>query len=274
MSRENSDGRIYAFGYSPAAIGLMGSRTAAVNAGFLLPRLTSGMSVLDVGCGPGSITVGLAEAIAPGEAVGVDIEASQIELAREKAAKLGLGNCRFETASVLALPFPNDGFDVVYGHTILMQFSDVGPVLEEVKRVLKPGGLAAFREIDFGASLYGPADVAMKTVMSTLQRSVRENDGYPDIGRDLPALFAGVGLNVLSARPVYAYSPNAEARAGMYRAMSGLWTQADFVNEAVGKGWITEDERASVARRLEMEAKDPGGLSGTTYVEVIGQMPA
>jgi SAM-dependent methyltransferase len=272
MANENSSGRVYAFGYSPAAVGMMDGRTAAANAGFLLPSLKSGMSVLDIGCGPGSITVGLAEAVAPGETVGVDIEPSQIDLARDRVAKMGLNNCRFEVASVFTLPFPDDTFDVVFGHTILMQFHEIDPVLDEVKRVLKPGGLAAFREIDFGASLFGPADAAMNKVFSTLRRSVLENEGYPDIGRDLPALFAGAGLNILSARPIYMHAPTVEARTGMYRAMTGLWEQADFVKEAIQLGWLTEEERASVTRQLELEAKEPGGISGTTYVEVIGQL--
>ena len=63
MSERNSDGRVYAFGYSPAAVGLMENRSAAMNAAFLLPELKADMSVLDIGCGPGSITVGLAESV-------------------------------------------------------------------------------------------------------------------------------------------------------------------------------------------------------------------
>lgn len=82
MAEKNSDGRIYAFGYSLAAVDLMETRSAAMNAAFLLPELAEDFSVLDIGCDPGSITVGLAEHFPSGQAMGLDIEPSQIELAR------------------------------------------------------------------------------------------------------------------------------------------------------------------------------------------------
>ena len=67
----------YTLGYSPQTIQQLQRRTAANEAGFLLPHLSAGMRLLDCGCGPGSITAGLAEAVAPGQAVGVDIEPNQ-----------------------------------------------------------------------------------------------------------------------------------------------------------------------------------------------------
>ena len=79
-------------------------RTAGVQGAFFLPYLHPGMTVLDCGCGPGTITIGLAEAVAPGEAVGVDLEASQIDLARAKALERGIPHLRFETGNVYDLP--------------------------------------------------------------------------------------------------------------------------------------------------------------------------
>ena len=61
-------------------------RTAQVNAAFLLPHLKPGMRLLDCGCGPGSITVGLAQAVAPAETVGIDASPDAIEAARAHAA--------------------------------------------------------------------------------------------------------------------------------------------------------------------------------------------
>ena len=143
--------KIYPFGYNAAAISMMQSRTAEASAGFLLDRVQPGSSLLDIGCGPGSITVGMAKALAPGKVVGIDIEPSQVDLGRQHALEEGVSNCTFEAASVLELPMADETFDAVYGHTILMQFSDLEPVLDEVTRVLKPGGLVGFREIDLRA---------------------------------------------------------------------------------------------------------------------------
>jgi ubiquinone/menaquinone biosynthesis C-methylase UbiE len=81
------------------------TRTAARQAAFFLPYLQSGMRLLDCGCGPGTITLGLAEVVAPGEVIGIDIGAAQIEDARLAAARREITNLRFEVASVYELPF-------------------------------------------------------------------------------------------------------------------------------------------------------------------------
>lgn len=242
-----------------------------MNAAFLLPELAEDMSVLDIGCGPGSITIGLAEQVPSGKAIGLDIEPSQIKLANARAEEIGLTNCDFDVGSALDLPYPDASFDVVFGHTILMQFSNPEPVLKEVKRVLKPGGLAAFRELDFAASLFGPAGSAIETVWSTLRRSILENDGYPDIGRDLPRLCTNSGFQVTWAKPVYFNAPTPKARAGMHAAMGDLWQQAGFVSDAVQAGWLTEADRTAVQNRLKAEAEDMAVLSSTTYVEVLAR---
>lgn len=271
--RDNED-RVYAFGYSPAAVGLMESRSAEVHAAFLLKHLLSGMDVLDIGCGPGSITVGLASAVSPGEVVGVDIEASQIELGCQRAESLGLENCRFQVGSVFDLPMDDDSVDVVYGHTILMQFRELDAVLAQVKRVLKPGGVVGFREIDFGASLYHSDDSALRYVMSTLRRAIFHNHGNPDIGRALPSILYDAGFQIVSASATYACAATPEAKAGVYAAMARLWDQADFVGQAESLGWLDAEERESIVKRLEEEGADPGSISGTSYVEVVGRVGA
>lgn len=265
--------KIYPFGYNAAAVSMMMSRSAKANAGFLLDHLSPGAALLDVGCGPGSITVGIARELAPGSVVGVDIEASQVELATQHAQDEGVDNCRFETASILNLPMSNGQFDAVYGHTILMQFADTVPVLEEVTRVLRPGGLVGFREIDLGACLFHSEESAMKDVLHTLRRSVSHNQGNPDIGRSLPAILSSAGLEIMHVSAKYHVAPTPAAKKGMYAAMSGLWTQAEFPVQAEEQGWISRSEREAVVRRLEDEAADPASFSGTSYVEVVARKP-
>src|SRR5262249_54126262 len=95
----------YTHGHAPAGIRHHGQRTAEEAAAFLLPELRPGMRLLDVGCGPGSITRGLAERLVPGEVVGVDLSAETLAGARAEAAARGLSNLRYQEGSVYALPF-------------------------------------------------------------------------------------------------------------------------------------------------------------------------
>src|SRR5512132_437390 len=104
----------YTMGYGPAAVALMGARSAQTHAAFFLPHLKPGMRLLDCGCGPGTVTLGFAEMVAPGSAIGTDIEASQMALATETAIKRGISNARFEPASIYELPFEDSSFDAVF----------------------------------------------------------------------------------------------------------------------------------------------------------------
>jgi len=267
-----SDERIYPFGYGSAATGMMESRNARDNAGFLLTYLKPGMAVVDVGCGPGSITVGLAEAVVPGDVLGIDIEASHIALGQERAASLGLDNCRFETASIFDLPLSDDSIDAVYGHTILMQFSDLDAVLREIKRVLKPSGLVGFREIDFGASLYHSDTSAFCQLQQMLRRSIAHNDGNPDIGRSLPSILANAGFDILTTGVAYNVAPTPEAMARRNAMMARVWEESEFPRQAEALGWISSEDRATMVSRLEEEALDQGSFAATTYVEVVGRL--
>ncbi|MBI4339974.1 MAG: class I SAM-dependent methyltransferase [Chloroflexi bacterium] len=125
---------------------LTAQRTAGQQAAFLLPYLKPGTRLLDCGCGPGTITIGLAEAVAPGEVVGIDIGAPQIEVARANAAQKGTPNVRFQVGDILKLPFEDNSFDVAYANNVIMYFGDSpDQALKEMRRVLRPGGLIGIR---------------------------------------------------------------------------------------------------------------------------------
>lgn len=272
MSKPENGDRVYSFGYSSAAIDILGSRSAGVNAQFLLDHLKPEMDVLDIGCGPGSITVGLADLVKPGKVVGIDIEPSQVAMAVDRAASIGRENCSFKVGSVYSLPLADRTFDAVFGHTILMQFRELDSVLAEVKRVLKPGGLVGFREIDIGASFFHSDASALRAVMWTLRRSILHNDGNPDIGRSLPAILANAGFEIITASATYTCSMSAKAKADMYSAMTRLWEQADFVDRAEALGWIDGAARSKIVEELKREAHDPGSFNATTYAEVVARL--
>jgi ubiquinone/menaquinone biosynthesis C-methylase UbiE len=101
--------------------------------------------VLDVGCGVGSLALDLAATIAPGRVAGIDLDAGQIAVAHTTAAERAIENAAFQTGSVYELPFDDASFDVVYANTVLLYVREPVRAVAEMRRVLRPGGLAAVR---------------------------------------------------------------------------------------------------------------------------------
>jgi ubiquinone/menaquinone biosynthesis C-methylase UbiE len=184
----------YTHGHAPATVRQHAQRTADEAAAFLLPELGPGMRLLDVGCGPGSITRGLAERVAPGEVVGVDFSRETLESARRDAAARGLANLRYEEGSVYALPFPDACFDVAYAHQVLQHLHQRAAALTEMLRVLRPGGLLAIREVDWDTVAYWPRDPWIDRFVEVHLKTWYRNGGEPAMGRQLRALFNAVGV--------------------------------------------------------------------------------
>jgi ubiquinone/menaquinone biosynthesis C-methylase UbiE len=128
----------FAPGYSAPMVSFMAQRTAETHAGFFLPYLKPGSCVLDAGCGPGTITLGLARRVDPGHVIGLDVEEPQFEQARAVAHREGL-NVEFRGGSVYQLPFKDQQFDAVFSHAVLEHLSDPAAAILEFRRVLKAG---------------------------------------------------------------------------------------------------------------------------------------
>ena len=173
----------YTMGYSPEFLQLLDRRNAQTHAAYLLPRLSPGLRVLDFGCGPGTITVGLAAAVQPGEVHGVDMEESQIEMARSAADAGGHDNVTFHVGNVYDLPFEDNYFDVAHCHAVLMHVPNTQTALREVRRVLKPDGLLTCREMIADASFTEPAGGHMPEAWATFIRMLTANGGHPQMGR-------------------------------------------------------------------------------------------
>jgi ubiquinone/menaquinone biosynthesis C-methylase UbiE len=115
-------------------------RTGAV-AAFLAPHLRGGMRLIDCGCGPGSITVDLAQAVAPGQAIGVDLREDALIHGRTLARERGIASVAFHAASVYRLPYADGSFDAAFACAVLQHLAAPLAALKEIRRVLKPGGV-------------------------------------------------------------------------------------------------------------------------------------
>jgi SAM-dependent methyltransferase len=186
-------------------------RTVDNSAAYLVPHLRRGARVLDVGCGPGTITADLAARVAPGEVVGVDRAADIVEAARAALAPPGPDTdetaIRFETGDVYALEFPDGSFDVVHAHQVLQHLSDPVAALREMRRVCAPGGVVAARDADYAAMTWMPALPELDEWMHLFQSVTRTNGGEPDAGRRLLGWAQAAGFsNVVPSASVWCFA--------------------------------------------------------------------
>lgn len=214
MTQEPLRHETYTHGHAPATLRQHAQRTADEAAAFLLPHLRPGMRLLDVGCGPGSITRGLAERLAPGPVVGIDLSRDALDGARRDAAARGLTNLRYEEASVYQMPFAAGAFDVVYAHQVLQHLRERPSAVREMLRVVRPGGLVAVRDVDWGTAVYWPRDRWIDRFIEVHHQAWYKNGGEPQMGRQLRALFNAAGVDDLEiSATVWCYATPDETSA-------------------------------------------------------------
>src|SRR4029077_8394970 len=144
-------------GHTENASEFMARRTLASHGAFFVPHLHPGLSVLDCGCGPGSMTVEIAARVDPGEVVGIDVAPAQIARAKSTAACAGRLNLRFEAGSAYSLPFDSGRFDRVFSHALIEHLADPRRALRELHRVLAPAGVLGLCSPDWGGFLLSPS---------------------------------------------------------------------------------------------------------------------
>jgi 2-polyprenyl-3-methyl-5-hydroxy-6-metoxy-1,4-benzoquinol methylase len=249
---------------------IIAGRTADVHGAFFLPYLRAGMDVLDCGCGPGSITVGLAEAVTPGSVTGIDLEESQLARACETASGLGLTNVTFETADVHNLPFEDGRFDAVFSHAMLEHLPDPVPVLAEMRRVLKPGGLAAIRCIDLGGTIIAPDDGRLAAGHELWRKYRQHCGGDAFMGRRLRALLREAGF----ARTVGTTSSETWATPERAQSMSSVMTDEftgpKIAQAAIQMGWADQAELEGIARALDDWGAHPDAFMAIVWAEAVG----
>lgn len=192
----------YAPGWDDDALSMMGRRTAGARAGFVLPFLTDAARVVDVGCGPGSITVGLARAAPAVSVLGLDQEDSQIGLARAAAGAAGTANVAFEQGSAYRLPVAEGSVDVVFAHAVFDHLADPAGALGEFGRVLGPGGVIAVSSSDWSQAVLDPFDADVERALEGHYLLRRRAGGDPFAGGVLAEWVAAAGFVDVVARRV------------------------------------------------------------------------
>jgi ubiquinone/menaquinone biosynthesis C-methylase UbiE len=205
---------------------LLRNRSAAEYADFVLPAIGSDDRVLDIGCGPGSITIGLAEVA--GHVTGIDVDDDEFADARDYAAEHGISNVEFIEGSIYELDVPNASVDVCTLCSMMETLDDPLAGLAEVRRVLKPGGLLGASSIEYGGLiLHGPGEPLLRRFYELrLKLWEAQGDVHPYRGRELRGLLSAAGFEQVEARTTY-FNYGTEERVRAF----GLGRAADCRDE-------------------------------------------
>lgn len=183
---------VYTHGHHESVLRSHTRRDVANSAAYLAPHLRPGMSLLDIGCGPGTLTVDLARHVAPGRVVGVDTVPEVLEGARARAAEAGV-HVEFVEGDAYALDMPDHSVDVVHAHQVLQHLTDPVAALREMRRVARPGGIVAVRESDYGAFTWFPASTGLDDWLHLYREVTAANRAECDAGRHLLSWFERAG---------------------------------------------------------------------------------
>jgi SAM-dependent methyltransferase len=236
----------------------LATRSAADYAEFLLPHLAADSRVLDVGCGGGSISLGVAQVA--GHVIGVDLDEADFVDARAYARQQGIDNLEFRAGSVYALDFPADQFDACLCHSMLEAINRPLDALQEIKRTLKPGGVLGVACVEYGGLiLAGPHEALLRrfyTIRERLWQLDTTSDPYR--GRALRGLLHRAGFeHVVATTKYFCHGTEAAVKSfGIGRAADcrdewyagaaqqyGLATGGDL--DAMGQAWMEWSESAA-----------------------------
>ncbi|MER5893504.1 methyltransferase domain-containing protein [Streptomyces sp. NPDC001876] len=260
---------VYTHGHHESVLRSHRWRTAANSAAYLIAELRPGQAVLDVGCGPGTITADLAALVAPGRVTAVDTSRDILDRAAATATERGLDNIEFATADVHALDFPDDSFDVVHAHQVLQHVGDPVQALREMRRVCRPGGVVAARDSDYAAMTWYPEVPGMEQWQELYGRVARANGGEPDAGRRLLSWARQAGFSDITPTAAAWCFATPENRAWW----SGLWadrtTASVYAKLAVDGGHAVPEQLTAVAAAWHAWGEEPDGWFMVPHGEVL-----
>lgn len=260
---------VYTHGHHESVLRSHTWRTAANSAAYLLGSLKPHMKILDIGCGPGTITADLAALVPEGHVTGVDHAPGIVEQARATAAERGLTNVDFAVADIHALDFPDDTFCVVHAHQVLQHVGDPVQALRELKRVTRPNGFIAVRDSDYSAMTWYPASRGMDDWADLYQRVARANGGEPDAGRRLKSWALAAGITDITATAGTWTFATAEERAWW----SGLWADrtlaSAYAERVIEGGHATPEQLRAVSDAWRAWGKQEDGWFSVLHGEIL-----
>jgi ubiquinone/menaquinone biosynthesis C-methylase UbiE len=262
---------VYTHGHHASVLRSHEWRDVENSAAYLLDALMPGARVLDVGCGPGTITVDVAARVAPGRVLGIDRATDVLERGRDAARERGITNVEFAVGDVYALDLDDASFDVVHAHQVLQHLTDPVAALREMGRVCAPDGVVAARDSDYATFTWWPDDPRLTRWLALYHDVARANSAEPDAGRRLLAWANAAGFADVAARAsTWCFATPAD-RAWW----GGLWSErivaSAFADQAVAGGFSTREELADLGDAWMTWSESPDGWFAITHGEILAR---
>ena len=259
----------YTHGHHESVLRSHRNRTVENSAAYLIPHLAPGLAVLDVGCGPGTISADLARRVAPGPVIAVDYAPDAIAAAVADFA--GVANLTFAVGDGYALDFPDASFDVVHAHQVLQHLTDPVAALREWKRVLKPGGVLAARDSIYSSKNWYPADPMLDRWLELYHQLTDRNDAEDDAGIFLPHWANEAGFDdVTFSGSMWAYADPASREW-----WGGLWAdralKSSFAAQSLEYGLTTQEELEEIAAAWKRWAAHPTSSFVVVHGEIVAR---
>ncbi|WP_309065829.1 class I SAM-dependent methyltransferase [Microbacterium sp.] len=231
---------VYTHGHHSSVLRSHNTRSVANSAAYLAEHLAPDAVLLDVGAGPGTITVDFAGRVA--RVTATEIDAGALSLSQALAARNGVTNIDFSVEDVHALSFADDSFDIVHAHQVLQHVGDPVQSLREMRRVAKPGGVVAARDADYAGFIWYPLLPELDDWLRLYRLAARANGGEPDAGRRLLAWARAAGFTDIAATAsTWCYTTPAEREW-----WGGMWAdrilESDLARQLVDQGHARLDD--------------------------------
>jgi len=259
----------YQLGHHPSVVARHARRTAETAAAFFLPFLKPGMRLLDVGCGPGSITSGFAQRVAPGETIGIDPSADVIATAKALARTTRARNLTFEVGSIYEPRFAAETFDAVFSHQMLQHLRHPLEALRQMRALLAPGGLLGVRVVDWGSTIFYPESEATRRFLALHFDWASRNGTEPNAGRHLRRWCQEAGFG--ETRVTASTESDADAHATRERGemFAERVLRSSLADKALECGIATRSDLEGIAAAWRARGRDPDAFFCFSHIEMV-----
>src|SRR5918993_1601946 len=268
---ETPNREVYTHGHHDSVLRTHSWRTVDNSAAYLVPHLHAGAAILDVGSGPGTITIDLAGRVRPGQVIGIDASSDVVAQAAGLAASEGVANVEFRVGDAYALEFDDATFDIVHAHQVLQHLSTPVDALREFRRVLKPGGVLAVRDVDYGGVIWNPPSAGLTRWLELYHDVHAWNGGEADAGRHVKSWAREAGFIDLEASASTWVFSTALEREWWGGSWAERATQSQFAAHAIESGHSNPEELRSIAAAWREWAADDDGWLLMPHGEVIAR---